>query len=291
MEVPMESRVLTIDDHRRELNANRYVYAVLSRRSSGISVGINLNPGKACNFDCIYCQVDRTSPAQFKRVDLRRLEVELREILLRARSGTLYSDPPFAGVIAPLRRLTDIAFSGDGEPTAFARFKEAVEIAVRARQEADLERLKIVLITNAALFHRSNVREALELLDANRGEIWAKLDAGTESYYKLVDVTPIPFERVLRNILEAARKRPLVIQSLFMRVHGRAPDEAEVGAYCRRLQDIVERGGKIKLVHVYTVARPPAKTHVTPLSPQEVDDIAARVRAIPLPAAAFYGAQ
>jgi len=287
----MESRVLTIDDHSRKLNENRYVYAVLSRRSSGISIGINLNPGKACNFDCIYCQVDRTSPAQFKRVDLRRLEFELREILLRAGSGALYSDPPFAGVLAPLRRVTDIAFSGDGEPTAFARFKEAVEIAVHAKREADFDRLKIVLITNATMFHRANVREALELLDANRGEIWAKLDAGTESYYRLVDVTPIPFNRVLDNILEAARIRPLVIQSLFMRVHGHAPDEAEVEAYCCRLKDIVERGGKIKLVHVYTVARPPAKPYVTPLSPQEVDAIAARVRNIPLPAASFYGAQ
>ena len=49
--------------HARTWQANRYVYPVVSRRSKGISLGINLNPDKACNFDCIYCSVDRTTDA------------------------------------------------------------------------------------------------------------------------------------------------------------------------------------------------------------------------------------
>ncbi len=49
-------------DHRRTFRENLYVYAVVSRRSKGISIGINLNPDKICNFDCIYCQVDRKTP-------------------------------------------------------------------------------------------------------------------------------------------------------------------------------------------------------------------------------------
>ena len=48
-------------DHARAFQTNRFVYPVLSRRSHGISVGVNLNPDKICNFDCIYCQVDRRS--------------------------------------------------------------------------------------------------------------------------------------------------------------------------------------------------------------------------------------
>ena len=35
----------------------KFVYPTLSRRSKGISIGVNLNPDKVCNFDCIYCQV------------------------------------------------------------------------------------------------------------------------------------------------------------------------------------------------------------------------------------------
>ncbi len=283
--------MLTIHDHRRELDENRYVYAVLSRRSGGVSIGINLNPDKVCNFDCIYCQVDRTTPGRYRRVDLRVLEQELRDVLARARSGDLVAHPPFSAIPAPLRQVKDIAFSGDGEPTTYPRFKEVVELAIRVKNEAGLGHLKIVIITNATMFHRPRVRETLALLDRHNGEIWAKLDAGTEEYYHLVDVTTIPFQRVLDNILEAARHRPIVIQSIFMKVHGAPPDEQEIRAYCNRLREIVVKGGKINLVQVYTVARRPAQDYVTPLSNAEVDTIAEAVRQIPLPAASFYSGQ
>ena len=60
-------------DHARLFEQNRFVYPVLSRRSGGISIGVNLNPDKICNFDCIYCQVDREVPAVVKDVDEARL--------------------------------------------------------------------------------------------------------------------------------------------------------------------------------------------------------------------------
>jgi wyosine [tRNA(Phe)-imidazoG37] synthetase (radical SAM superfamily) len=284
----MKRRTLTIHDHRRELDQNRYVYAVLSRRSGGVSIGINLNPDKICNFDCIYCQVDRTTPGRYRRVDLRILEEELRDILDRAKTGALFEHPPFSGIPEALRQVRDIAFSGDGEPTTYPRFKETVELAIRAKREHGLDDVKIVIITNATMFHRPKVKEALALLDRHHGEVWAKLDAGTEAYYHLVDVTPIPFQQVLDNIVEAARVRPIVIQSLFMRVRGVGPDEKEIGAFCDRLREIVADGGKIKLVQVYTVARPPAQPYVTPLTDAEVDTIAQAVAQIPLPVAAFY---
>lgn len=287
----MEQKILTVHDHRRELDENRYVYAVLSRRSGGVSIGINLNPDKVCNFDCIYCQVDRTIPGRYRRVDLGILEQELRDILAKARSGALFEHPPFSAIPAPLRQVKDIAFSGDGEPTTYPRFKEVVELAIRAKNEAGLGHLKIVVITNATMFHRPRVRETLALLDRHNGEIWAKLDAGTEEYYHLVDVTTIPFQRVLDNILAAARHRPIVIQSLFMRVHGVGPDAREIKAFCDRLREIVVKGGKITLVQVYTVARRPAQDYVTPLSNAEVDAITEAVRQIPLAAASFYSGQ
>ncbi|MBI4526780.1 MAG: radical SAM protein [Deltaproteobacteria bacterium] len=284
----MNTQALSIHDHRRELEANRYVYAVLSRRSSGISIGVNLNPDKICNFDCIYCQVDRTSPGKHKKVELPILEDELKEILLKAKSGALYENPPFAGVPEPLRQVKDIAFSGDGEPTTFPHFKKAVEIAIAAKKEAGLDSLKIVVITNATMLHRPGVRQALSLLDAHNGEIWAKLDAGTEDYYRTVDATRIPLKRVLDNILDAARLRPVVIQSLFMRVHGFPPEAGEITAYCDRLREITMKGGKIGLVQIYTVARRPAREYVAPLSDRELDSIAEQVEKIPLTTARFY---
>src|SRR6476469_2034309 len=105
--------------HERAFHENRFVYPVLSRRSGGISVGVNLNPDKVCNFDCIYCQVDRRSAAVTQFVETERLLAELDPTLDLVESGELYEDERFSGVPGPLRRLNDIAFSGDGEPTTF----------------------------------------------------------------------------------------------------------------------------------------------------------------------------
>ena len=88
----------------------------------------------------------------------------------------------------------------------------------------------MVLITNASMFHRPHVQRGLEILDQNQGEIWAKLEAGTEEYYKLVERTPIPFRQILENITSAAKVRPIVIQALFMRIAGEPPSAAEQAA-------------------------------------------------------------
>ena len=68
-------------DHSRSYHENKFVYPVLSRRSKGISIGVNLNPDKVCNFDCIYCQVDRRSEAETRFVEMDRLMAELDHML------------------------------------------------------------------------------------------------------------------------------------------------------------------------------------------------------------------
>jgi hypothetical protein len=95
----------------------------------------------------------------------------------------------------------------------------------------------------------------------------------------------------LDNITAAARIRPLVIQSLFMRVRGESPPPAELEAFCDRLNEITAAGGKLKLVQIYTIARQPAESFVAPLADAEVDAIAALVQErTGLETAGFYGA-
>src|SRR5438105_9812560 len=97
-------------DHRRDFENNLYVYAVVSRRSKGVSVGVNLNPDKVCNFDCVYCQVDRTTPPAVGSVDVPRLLDELEATLDLVVSGGLFESDRFRGTPPGLRRLSDIAF-------------------------------------------------------------------------------------------------------------------------------------------------------------------------------------
>ncbi len=277
--------------HPRQYEQNKFVYPVLSRRSRGISIGVNLNPDKVCNFDCIYCQVDRRSEAETRFVEMDRLLAELDGMLEIVAGGEIWSDSKFADVPAELRRLNDIAFSGDGEPTTFRNFDEIVDRAAELKRNRGLDDVKLVLITNASMFHRPAVERGLALLDANNGEIWAKLDAGTDAYYQLIERTKIPFRQVLDNITAAARVRPIVIQSLFMRVNGEPPPEAEIDAFIERLNEITTAGGRIKLVQIYTVARRPAEDFVGALSQAEVDAIAGRVSAgTGVSVEAYYGA-
>ncbi len=264
--------------HERTFENFRFVYPVLSRRAGGISLGVNLNPDKVCNFDCIYCQVDRTTEAETTFVDtaqlLDELEIGLRLIL----SGDIYQTEKFRNTPQQLRRFNDIAFSGDGEPTTYRNFDELMHHCAEIKRRHKQDDVKMVLITNASMFHREHVERGLAILDQNNGEIWAKLEAGTEDYYKLVDRTTIPFQQILDNITAAARVRPLVIQALFMRVEGNPPPQVEQEAFCDRLSEITDAGGRLKLVQIYTIARRPTESYVTPLTNTEVDNLCELVR-------------
>jgi wyosine [tRNA(Phe)-imidazoG37] synthetase (radical SAM superfamily) len=267
--------------HARLWQQNRYVYPVVSRRSKGISLGVNLNPDKVCNFDCVYCSVDRRGPLPpdaARDVDLPRLRAELADMLALVQAGRIYDFDPFDRIPLPLRRVNDIAFSGDGEPTTCPQFDPAVRLAADLAEAAGLfahdDPIKLVLITNATMFHRPPVRDTLAFLDAHHGEIWAKLDAGTEAYYDLVDRSPVPFRRVLENVQWCCLTRPTVIQTLFMKVHGAPPPREEIEAYGDRLAEVAAVGGRIKLVQLYTVARQTTETYATPLTAGELQSIA-----------------
>ncbi len=277
--------------HPRDWRENAYIYPVISRRSGGLSIGINLNPDTACNFDCIYCQVDRTGTPRVRDVDIDRVESELSQMIADATSGALFDDPAFQDVPPPLRRIRDFAFSGDGEPTTCKFFRQCVDIVARLRREAGLKETKIVLITDACYLTRADVTAGLAKMDENNGEIWAKLDAGTEEYYQRVNRPNFPLRHVMDNIIAAARVRPAVIQSIFMRLDGVGPGENELSAYCDRLNEITAAGGRIAYVQVYTVARRPAESYVTALEDAEVDRIRDLVRArTNLRAESYYGA-
>ncbi len=306
-------------DHARLFERNRFVYPVLSRRSGGISIGVNLNPDKICNFDCIYCQVDRTRQSETRFVEMDALVEELRTTLELVLSGAIYATDRFRDVPVHLRRLNDIAFSGDGEPTTYKNFDEIIAACAEVKRAAEMRNaecgvrigenvaatherdfhppasgpqppIKLFLITNASMFHRPHVQRGLEILDQNNGEIWAKLEAGTDAYYHLIERTPIPFRQILDNITAAARVRPIVIQSLFMRVNGEPPSPAELAAFCERLNEITATGGQLKLVQVYTVARRPAESFVLPLADAEVDAIVELVKVrTGLNAVGYYG--
>jgi len=267
-----------VQDHSRQFSDFTFVYPVISRRSGGLSIGVNLNPDKACNFDCVYCEVDRKIPGKVSRVDLAQMRDELKAMIHFARDGGLAREPKFNEVPWLTRDIKDVAFSGDGEPTMIHNFSECVQAVAEVMRAGGLDRAKIVLITDAAGLDTADVRRGLELMDANRGEVWAKLDAGSEGYYKLVNRTTVRFDRILHNLLLTARARPIVIQTLLLKLHGQPMPAAELEEYCHRLNEITHDGGRTKEVHLYTVARPTPEPFATKLAKAELEAMAAVVR-------------
>lgn len=285
---PHALRAFTLHD--RIWGQNRYVYPVVSRRSHGLSIGINLNPDKICNFDCIYCSVERagSQPLTPQSVDLAVLRQELAAMLELAATGSIYLFDPFDKIPPTLARINDIAFSGDGEPTTCPNFGQACQIAVELKDHyfprhsagvvSNTIPVKIITITNATMLQRPAVRDALAFLDQHDGEIWAKLDAGTEAYYQSIDRSTISLAHILQNIQSAAQIRSIVIQSLFMRVHGASPPTAEIDAYIAHLAAILQARGQIKLVQVYTVARLTTEACATALAAAALAGIADRIQ-------------
>lgn len=269
-----------VKDHARTYQDFFYVYPVISRRSGGLSIGVNLNPDKRCNFDCVYCEVDRRSPPRSTRLDLGRVRAELDSMIRYVQEGRLSAEPKFAGLPSAMTgTIKDIAFSGDGEPTLIPNFADAVRVVVECRQQHGLDQAKVVLITDAAGLDKRDVRQGLRIMDLHRGEIWAKLDAGTEAYYRTVNRTLVSFERILRNLLLTARERPIIIQSLFLRLHGRIMDATELSAYCARLLSLTAAGGQVTEVQAYTIARPTPETYATRLTRDELETLATTIRA------------
>jgi wyosine [tRNA(Phe)-imidazoG37] synthetase (radical SAM superfamily) len=276
------ARRLDFEDHRRDWDSNRYVYAVVSRRARGLSIGVNLNPDKSCNFACPYCQVDRTTPGGPARIDVAALRTELAGLLDRVRTGDLWQQSPFDTAAPELRRVADVAFAGDGEPTTPPEFPAAAA-AAREMRDRLAPGVPLRLLTNATLFQKERVRAALACFD----ELWCKLDAGTQGYFQQVDGTRLPFQRILDNLLLVARERPIVVQSLFLTFGGVGPDDAEIAAWSERLRDLRAGGGTIDHVQVYTVARTPADPRVGVLPAQRLEAIAAAARKVGVSATVY----
>lgn len=284
--------------HSRSFEDNRHVYPVVSRRARGMSIGVDLCPGR-CTFRCVYCSefgaltsppsdVPTRSDGQARGgIDLDLLRRELTAMLAAILGGEIFLHPPFDETPDAYRRLNDIALSGSGEPTLSSAFEAACALigelgqSVRGQEPGKWPRPKLVLITNATALHLPSVWRGLDALRAQgamEAEIWAKLDAGTEAHYAAMNRARVPLDRVLQNLLTAGRRHRLVIQSLFGELDGLPPSADEIDAWLDRLDALRQGGADIAGVQVYTVARQTAEPTIRALSDEALVAIAERVR-------------
>jgi wyosine [tRNA(Phe)-imidazoG37] synthetase (radical SAM superfamily) len=239
----------------RDFLDNRYVYAVVSARARGLSVGVNLCPDKNCNFQCVYCEVHRNGEPPEGPLDVDAMATELKKTLAFVRGGRLRERPWYRSLPDELLQLRHVALSGDGEPTLSPRFAEALQAVVHVRALSGFPFFKLVLLTNATGLDLAYVQQGLKHFTRS-DEVWAKLDGGTQAYVNKVNRSAVPLEKILSNILTLSRQRPVVIQSLFPAINGEEPPLEEIEQYSRRLLELKNAGAQISLVQIYSATRP-----------------------------------
>ncbi|MFY9721708.1 MAG: radical SAM protein [Azonexus sp.] len=267
--------MLTIEDHRRDSAGLRYVYPVISRRAGGVSVGINLNVNNACNWACVYCQVENLTRGGPPPIDLDLLERELDSFL----DDALHGDFMSREVPAEARRLMDIAFSGNGEPTSAAEFPEAVQAVRRVLQRHGLAgKLPVRLITNGSLLHRPGVRDGIRVLGELGGEVWFKVDRAMPAEVETINGVPMDAGKIRDNLSRCAALATTWVQTCWFALDGIAPDAAARDAYCALLAPVASR---LAGVHLYGLARPsmqPAAPRLQRLDADEMEKFAVEIQ-------------
>jgi wyosine [tRNA(Phe)-imidazoG37] synthetase (radical SAM superfamily) len=286
----MSATVLT--QNSRSFNTLRFAYPVVSRRSRGLSLGLNVNPDKVCNFDCPYCQVDRTTAGPDKTVDFHTMLTEIDTLMGMAKSGEIWEHPRFASTPAALRRLNDIAFAGDGEPTTYARLGDAIAEIHGLKTKHGMQTVKTIILTNATLLGSRTILDRLAQLKRGPYEIWAKLDAGTQPWFEAMSATKLKLERIVEGITACAREFEVIIQALIPTLDGKDPGNAEAEAIGERIAEISKAGGNLKLVQVYTTARRPSDSRIGMVEDARLDELAQAMRKrTTVPVEVYYGKQ
>lgn len=271
---------LRAGDHSRQSAGLTYVYPVVSRRAGGISVGVNLNPNNACNWSCIYCQVPNLKRGAAPPIDLDLLGRELGEFLQNVLSGRFR----FEGLPEAAERIMDVAISGNGEPTSAKEFPAVVDLILQMMAEAGLpSHIKARLISNGSLMARAYVQRGVGILGRGGGEVWFKVDAGTEAAYARINGVAMTPAQVIRNLRRCSDVCATWVQTCMFAVSGEAPTRAEFDAYLDLLRTVGV--GRLQGVLLYGLARPSMQPEAGQLSalPVEVlEGLAERIRQLGL---------
>jgi wyosine [tRNA(Phe)-imidazoG37] synthetase (radical SAM superfamily) len=269
---------LTQSDHSRDSAGLRYVYPVVSRRAAGVSVGINLNTNNACNWRCIYCQVPGLTRGAAPPVDLALLEQELRGFL----HDLLHGDFMQRRVPEGMRRINDIALSGNGEPTSSEEFAQVVGLIARLKQEVELPAdIKLVLITNGSLIYREGVQQGLRQMAQLNGEVWFKLDRVSEAGMLLVNGSHMSLGKVREHLATAIALCPTWLQTCWFALDGAPPGKQDEDDYLAFLAGILRHGIEPKGVLLYSLARPslqPEAPRLVALIARQMEAFAERIR-------------
>lgn len=220
----------------------KYVYGPVASRRLGRSLGVDLVPFKTCTYDCVYCQLGRTTHQTTQRSEYVPVDAVLAGLKEKLALGP---KPDY------------ISLAGSGEPTLHARIGDVIA-GIKL-----LTRVPVAVLTNGSLLWMPDVQDALMEADL----VMPSLDAGDEPMFQLVNRphAEILFEVMVDGLAAfTARFRKLVWLEVLL-VEGFTGNEKEVEKIATLARRI--RPGRVQL---NTVSRPPAEASVKPVSSQQL---------------------
>ena len=221
-----------------------HVFGPVPSRRLGRSLGVDLVPFKTCSYDCVYCQLGRTTCKTVERKEWVPLEEVVADIEQR-----LSAEPDY------------ITLSGSGEPTLFSRVGELIG---RIKGMSDVP---VAVLTNGSLLWREDVRD--ELRDADL--VVPSLDAGNEAMFQRVNRPheSISFEAMLAGLIEFRRTFRGKVWLEVLLMDGYTASEAELS----ELAGCVKQIGPDR-VQLNTVTRPPAEDFAVGVSRERLAEMA-----------------
>jgi wyosine [tRNA(Phe)-imidazoG37] synthetase (radical SAM superfamily) len=224
----------------------RHLYGPVPSRRLGRSLGIDLVPHKVCTYDCIYCQIGKTT----ERTLLRREYVPVGEILEEVEAFLQEGHPP----------VDHLSLGGSGEPTLHSKIRSIIE-GIQA-----ISLLPVAVITNGSLLYEPEVREDLLRADV----VLPSLDGVSPEVFEKIN-RPGPgfsIERVVQGLIEFRKiyQGQIWLEILFCR--GVNDTESEL----LRMRETIKQI-RPDQIHLNTVVRPPSEGWVSALTAEEMSKI------------------
>jgi wyosine [tRNA(Phe)-imidazoG37] synthetase (radical SAM superfamily) len=216
----------------------KHLFGPVPSRRLGQSLGIDLVPFKTCTFDCIYCQLGRTT----EKTTSRREYVPVRKIL----------DELAAYLQAPHGDVDYCTLSGSGEPTLHSGLGRIIASIKRTTA------IPVAVLTNGSLLYDRDVRRELAEADV----VLPTLAADSETVFQCVHrpEPSITFTRHIEGLVRFSREfRNHIWLELFL-LQGITALEKNVSALNRIIEKI-----KPEKIQINTATRPPCEDFAYPV--------------------------
>ena len=227
----------------------KYIFGPVPSRRLGASLGIDLIPYKICSYDCVYCQLGRTTNKTVERKEYTQRNSVITE--LKSFLSSLES---------PGRAIDYITFSGSGEPTLNSA------IGVLIGEFKSITSIPAAVLTNASLLYQEDVRDELRKADV----VIPSLDAVTEEVFQKVN-RPHPsltVEEVIDGIKEFSNSFDGETWLEIMLVKGINDGQDEIERMAEVVADM-----NLARIQLNTVIRPPAEKFAISLDADEMRQI------------------